>query len=288
MNKVILLLSLLLIACNTGKDQQKHKSHKSIIVAGGSITEIIYLLEEDSRILAVDVTSVYPEEAKDKPNIGYVRNLSAEGIVALSPDLVIGEDDMGPISVIEQLKELNLDVKTIEEKQHANGILEKIRDVAEILNVKEKGKEVIKKELIPSVKELNKISALNKKYKNMKCMLILSMDGTSPVVAGSETTGDSFIKMIGAKNIYSEIKGWQAVSEESILKYNPDFIILPQRDLHKNSNVSSVITNPIISKTNAHKNNNLIIDDGMAVLGFGPRTIFSALKAAKKINESTK
>ena len=71
-----------------------------VTAAGGSITEIIYYLEGDKKLVAVDVTSNYPEEASLLPSIGYVRALSAEGILSLNPSIVIGEDDMGPPEVI--------------------------------------------------------------------------------------------------------------------------------------------------------------------------------------------
>ena len=58
--------------CSTVDDASR------IIIAGGSITEIIYFIGVEDKIIGLDVTSVYPEQTKDFPSIGYVRNLSAE------------------------------------------------------------------------------------------------------------------------------------------------------------------------------------------------------------------
>lgn len=60
-----------------------------ITVAGGSLTEILYFLEEQSKIVAVDLTSNFPEETKKFPSIGYVRNLSAEGVYLLNLHLLL-------------------------------------------------------------------------------------------------------------------------------------------------------------------------------------------------------
>lgn len=258
-----------------------------IVVAGGSITEIIYLLEEEDNIVALDVTSVYPPAAKEKVSIGYVRNLSTEGILSTNPSLIIGENDIGPPPIIKQLEKLSLDIRIVQETQSSIGILEKIRCVGKILNKEKKCEDIIKHKIYPAIEELDRIIS-KKGTEEQKIMLILSMQGSSPVVAGSGTSGDSFIKMLGAKNIFASINGWQAVSKESIIKYNPDFIILPIRDLHKNSNVNSIRDNHIFKNTTAGKENNFITDDGMAILGFGPRTIFSAVKAAKIINRISK
>ena len=260
------------------------ENNSRIVSVGGSITEIIYLLKKENNLVAIDVTSVYPENTKKKPNIGYVRNLSTEGILSMSPSLIIGEDDMGPPNVIKQLRNLKLDLKIIEEKQNAKGIIEKIKCIGKILNIEKECDNIIREKINPAVEELYRIASSNRMEKK-KVMLILSMKGSSPIVAGSNTSGDSFIKMLGAQNVYESVKGWKTVSEESIIKYNPEFIIIPEKDLHKNSNINNIRTNPVFMNTIAVKNNNIIIDDGMAILGFGPRTIFSALKSAKIISQ---
>ena len=95
---LVMLSSLNYEACEKAIDSSR------ITSAGGSITEIIYFLEQESRLIAVDVTSNYPESALNLPSIGYVRALSAEGVLSLDPTLIIGENDMGPPSVIDQIK----------------------------------------------------------------------------------------------------------------------------------------------------------------------------------------
>ena len=117
-------------------------------------------------------------------------------------------------------------------------------------------------------------------------MMILSTEGNSTVVAGSNTSGDSFIKMLGATNIFESINGWKAVTAETILLKNPDYIIIPEKDLHKQSNVNTISENVILKETNAGKNNGYIIKDGMAILGYGPRTIFTLMDVLSTITDS--
>ena len=114
-------------------------------------------------------------------------------------------------------------------------------------------------------------------------MLILSMQGTSPIVAGSGTSGDGFIKMTGAINVFESFEGWKPVSEEAIIESDPDYFIIPSRDMHKGSDVKSLTSNPIFKNTKAGSEENFIFEDSMAMLGFGPRTIITALKVAKEM-----
>ena len=255
-----------------------------IVSIGGSITEIIYYLEKEKNIVAIDVTSVYPKQAKKKPSIGYIRNVSSEGVLSMNPSIVISEDDIGPPLVINQLKKSDIDLRIIKENRDIYGILDKVRCIGKILGLDKKTEEKISKELSPLISKIEKIKA-NHDIKDKKIMMILSMQGTSPVVAGSETSGHSFIQMLGAKNIYESIKGWKSVTSESILNLNPDYIILPNKEMHKNSNVNMIINHNVFKETNAGKNNAYIVDDGMAILGYSPRTITAVLNSLNKIVE---
>ena len=253
-----------------------------IVVAGGSITEILYFLNEEDRILGIDVTSNFPKQTKELPSIGYVRNLSTEGILSLNPKLILGENDMGPPLVLDQINEVGVDLRIIPEEQTAMGIIDKISCIASIIGSKDRAQEKIKGELMPIVKDLERFQG-DKIFEKKRVMLILSMQGTSPIVAGLGTSGDGFIKMTGAINVFESFKGWKPVSEEAIIESDPDYFIIPSRDMHKNSDVKSLTSNPIFKNTKAGSKENFIFEDSMAMLGFGPRTIITALKVAKKM-----
>ena len=253
-----------------------------IVVAGGSITEILYFLNEEDRILGIDVTSNFPKQTKELPSIGYVRNLSTEGILSLNPKLILGENDMGPPLVLDQINEVGVDLRIIPEEQTAMGIIDKISCIASIIGSQDRAQEKIKGELMPIVKDLERFQG-DKIFEKKRVMLILSMQGTSPIVAGLGTSGDGFIKMTGAINVFESFKGWKPVSEEAIIESDPDYFIIPSRDMHKNSDVKSLTSNPIFKNTKAGSKENFIFEDSMAMLGFGPRTIITALKVAKKM-----
>ena len=90
-----------------------------IVVSGGSITEIIYALDAEDRIVAADRTSNYPAAALELPQIGYVRALSAEGVLSQSPTLLLGEDDSGPPEILDQLRAAGLPVASRSEERSA-------------------------------------------------------------------------------------------------------------------------------------------------------------------------
>ncbi len=289
MKNLFLKISLLISVVLTDDLDQCYISNdlSRVVVAGGSITEIIYFLDLDKYLTAVDVTSNFPDKAKNLPSIGYVRNLSTEGILSLNPTLFLGENDMGPPIVLEQLKETALDIRIIPEQHSANGILEKVYCVGEIM-----GLEIsqIKEKTIDLNKNVNRLYELTDKgiLKSTRVMFVLNMRGNSPIVAGKGTSGNGFISIIGCKNAFDNVQGWKPISEESVLNVNPDYIILPNKDIHKSSTIDNVLDNPIFMNTEAGKNKNFIFEDAMAMLGFGPRTLDIAVKIAESISEKNK
>ena len=252
----------------------------NITVAGGSITEIIYALGQEDKLIAVDITSNFPLQAKSLPSIGYVRALSAEGVLSLSPSLILGEDDMGPAAVMEQLARVGIEIKVIPEENTADGIIQKVSCVADILGMPELDKNTILESLIKDVKDLENI--VSKNLNSKKVMFILGMESGSPTVGGRGTSADGFIKMTGGVNVMNSFEGWKPVSTESIIEASPDFIIISNRGLSSFKTVEKLGQHPTLVFTPASKNKNIIALDGMAMLGFGPRTISSAKEVASK------
>lgn len=274
---LFLLNNKIFANCSKAKDPSK------IVVAGGSITETIFYLDFSKNIIAVDTTSNFPKEAKNLPSIGYVRALSAEGVLSLNPTLIIGEKDMGPSNVIQQLQNTAVELKIIQEDNSAEGIYKKIDCIKNIIGLEKLESEKNIK-LKNSILELKNISKVNNK-KKIKGLIILMMKGTSPIVAGNNTSGGDFLKMIGATNSMSSFKGWKPVGKEAIMISNPDFVIITKRALQNYDSSKSFIKESGILETDAAKLKKVFFEDGMEFLGFGPRTIDLAIKIAKDINE---
>ncbi len=266
-------------SCNQAVDSSR------VTIAGGSLTEIVYLLKQENKLVAVDITSNFPEEAKQLPSIGYVRALSAEGVLSLSPSLILGEDDTGPPTVMEQLSRVGIQIEIIPEENSTDGIIKKVKCVAEILGVDKNTKDKTLAILNADAKELKLLTEMNKK-ESPKVMFILSMESGSPTVGGRDTSADGLIKMTGAVNVMDSFEGWKPVSTEAIIQAKPDFILISERGLNSFGSIEKLGQHPSLVFTPAAKNNNIIAMDGMAMLGFGPRTISSAKDIAQKYNSS--
>ena len=260
--------------CGPAKDASR------IAVAGGSLTEIIYLLGAENRLVAVDTTSNYPEGATALPSVGYVRNLSAEGLLSLNPTLILGEDDMGPPVVLEQLEQTGVETVRVAEQHDAEGILTKVACVAQVLEMADAGEE--------RLLELRAVAAQLAAYgevgqRSPRVAILLSLRDGAPVAAGDNTSGGGFLRMAGARNVFPSIDGWKPVSTEAFAAANPDVIVIPERGVRALGGVADVVAHPSLRLTAAARNDRIVVMDGMAMLGFGPRTLEAALQFAMRL-----
>jgi iron complex transport system substrate-binding protein len=246
-----------------------------IAVAGGSVTEIIYFLGEQDRLVAVDRTSNFPSEARALPQIGYVRALSAEGLLSLKPTLVMGENDMGPPEVLAQLTDTGVDMVTVPEAHSPEGIMSKLRCVARVLALDDAQIKTAESKLASSLDKLGTISVTNDAP---SAIVVLMFQEGSAVAAGGDTSGHGLLQMAGLKNALQDMQGWKPLSAESLITANPDFVIITDRAVNMAGGLEEVYANPGIRLTTAGRNNQLIQMDGMTLLGFGPRTLTAALE----------
>ena len=110
--------------------------------------------------------------------------------------------------------------------------------------------------------------------------------GTSPIVAGAETSGNAFIEMTGNTNAFSNINGWKPVGIEGILANNPDYIIVTKRAFSTFKSVDSFLAQTGLQATNAGQNKSVLVEDGMSLLGFGPRTMETGIKVLSLVNNN--
>lgn len=251
-----------------------------IAVAGGSVAEILYALDKQSQIVGADRTSNYPPAALELPQIGYVRNLSAEGVLSLSPTLVMGEHDMGPPEVIEQLGKTGVDLLAIPEEFDAEGIATKVRCVAAAVGEVERGEALVKK-LLSGVVSYDGDRA----KEPARGIVLLGLRGGAPVAAGRDTSGNGLLTLAGATNLLTSFEGWKPVSVEAMAAASPDFIVIPERGVRDAGGMDALLDHPALRLTPAARERRVYAMDGMAMLGFGPRTIDAAARLRTALHE---
>ncbi|WP_336294086.1 heme/hemin ABC transporter substrate-binding protein [Bartonella sp. CB169] len=239
-----------------------------IVSIGGSLTEIIYALGAQDRLIARDSTSVYPKEALKLPVLGYMRTLSPEGVLSLAPEGILLVEGSGPPSTIDILKKTSIPIVIIPENYSRESVIEKIRLVGKAMRREAQAAALIKK---VSRDFVDNDALLAQVKKPKRVLFILSIQNGRVMASGTGTAADGMIKLSGGINAVTDYKGYKPLNSEALLKLNPDVILLVKHS-GKSTNLEKTLAIPAIQATNAAKNHAIKQMDAMYLLGFGPRT----------------
>ncbi|MBZ9845540.1 hemin ABC transporter substrate-binding protein [Mesorhizobium sp. CA5] len=235
---------------------------------GGSITEIVYALGEEGRLVARDSTSSYPEAAAKLPDVGYMRALSPEGVLSVNPTGILALQGSGPKEAVDVLKKSSVPFVEVPDHYNHEGILEKIRVVGKALGVEAKA-EKLAAETDAKLTAAEKQTAAIKDRKRV--LFVLSTQGGKILAAGSDTAADGIVKMAGAVNAVESFSGYKSMTDEAIVSARPD-VILTMKGGGLPISEEELFANPAVASTPAGADRKMISMAGGYLLGFGPRT----------------
>ncbi|MEM7068010.1 MAG: hemin ABC transporter substrate-binding protein [Pseudomonadota bacterium] len=244
-------------------------NYKRIVAIGGSVTEIVYALGEEDRLIARDTTSVYPQQAFSLPDVGYIRQLSPEGVLSVNPDLILAMEGSGPPETMDTLKAADVPVVLIPEGYTGEKIREKILAVGEAMNVPGKAG-VLANNTSLALKDV--ADRVGNSDNNMKVLFILSLREGKILAAGANTSADGIITMAGGENVITSFTGFKQVSDEAVITAQPDVVLMMAPRRNHSVSDEDVLAHPAIAQTPAGENRKIIRMDGLYLLGFGPRT----------------
>ena len=252
------------------QEMQQVDSSKLVSI-GGAITEIVYALGEQDRLVARDSTSMYPEEAMKLPDVGYMRALSPEGVIAVNPTAILAVEGSGPADALAVLKSAGIPFETVPEGFDREAILRKIDVVGKFLGVPEKAKALEEKvgaELDTAIADAAKRPDSERK----RVLFILSLQNGRIMAAGNNTAANGIIGLAGAINATDgAFDGYKPLTDEAVINSKPDTIMVMTRP-GAGSTDEEVLSHPAISVTPAGQNKAILRMDSLHLLGFGPRT----------------
>ncbi|MFT3988025.1 heme/hemin ABC transporter substrate-binding protein [Aestuariivirga sp.] len=244
-----------------------------IVSIGSSVTEIIVDLGAAKKIVALDTTSVAVPGAQGLPDIGYLRTLSAEGVLSQSPQLICATNEAGPPGVIDTLKQSGIPFAIIPHVPTVEGILSKIALIGKLLDAEKEAATLaadVQQRALALKERVAKFAGARP-----KALFILSLADGRLLAGGAATGADSVITMAGGENVACSINGYKPLSTEFLLENPPDAVIM-MGGTGLAPKVDEVFQNPALAQSPAARNKALRVFDGAALLGFGPRTIAQA------------
>jgi iron complex transport system substrate-binding protein len=225
-------------------------------------------LGEENRIVGIDTTSLFPPEAlKKKPNVGYFRALSAEGILSLTPNLVVAAEGAGPPGVIDQIRQAAIPFVLIPDEYTPEGVVAKIEAVGRAVG-DERAAGVLAARVKDGFRRLT--SAGGPAAAPRRVLFVMSFQNGRPLVAGRGTAADAIIRLAGAVNAAEGLQGYKAMTDEAVVADAPDAILTMRQG--PVASEAAIFSAPSFAATPAARHKRLIAMDGLYLLGFGPRT----------------
>jgi iron complex transport system substrate-binding protein len=247
-------------------------STERIIPLDGDVAEIVFTLGLGDRVVATDLSATYPPEADALPQVGYQRALNAEPILEFEPTLVIGTDIAGPPEVIEELERVGVPVAIIPTPADATGPATKIRAIAELLGVPDRGEQLaaIVNGEIGAVRPLEFGDAATP----LRVAMLYLRGESTQLIFGQGTSIDWLIEATGAVNVANEmgVVDTADITAEALIVAAPDVLLVTTDGLASVGGIDGLIAMPSIAGTPAATNRAVLAYDAQLMLGNGPRT----------------
>ncbi|MFQ2445282.1 hemin ABC transporter substrate-binding protein [Aeromonas caviae] len=254
-------LAFSLLGCALSLSSPSVMAVERIVSIGPATTELILALGGEQSLVATDVSSPEP---RGVPKVGYHRALAAEGILSLSPTLVVGSDEMGPNSTLDQLRRANVKVEVMATAPTLANLNKRIDTLAHLLGDQTAGSKL--KEEIAA--QSDTLAAQAKQNKPLKVAFLLLHKGQPTSIAGGNTTASALVTLAGGVNPVAGVHDYKPVSTESLIELQPDLVLVSGRDWQQYQDPDAVLSQvPALSATPAGKNKAIHAIDGHALQG---------------------
>jgi iron complex transport system substrate-binding protein len=216
--KVIYFCVFLWLGYATAFIQAEESYPQRIISLGTSLTEELYLLGVEDRIVGTTIYCDRPPQAKAKEKVGTVTEVDLEKIVGLKPDLVLATS-LTNLQAVEKFKRLGLKVLIFPQPRSFSSLCEDFLKLGRAV-----GKEKEAVEIVDQAKR--RVRLIEDKVKALARPKVFVQIGARPLYT---VTRDSFIndfvELAGGINIAAGAKSG-LYSREKVLKDNPEVVII--------------------------------------------------------------
>ena len=238
-----------------------------IVALGGSLTEVVYALGAEGRLVGTDTTSVHPPAALKTAKVGYMRQLSAEGLLSLRPDAVLGTHEAGPAVVLEQVRSAGVRVELVQADHSWQEVQRKLQLVGRMTG-RSAAAQTLQARLDGEWAQTRQQVA--RAVQRPRALFILAHSG-SPMVAGTNTAADALIRFAGGVNVAASFEGYKPLTAEALASAAPQVLINTSQGMEALGGAAAFWQRPELALTPAYRRRALVAMDANHLLGFGPR-----------------
>lgn len=245
-----------------------------IVSVSGATTEIVYALGAEKQLVGTDTTSLYPAAALKTAKVGYQRTLSAEGLLSLKPDAVIGTTEAGPSVVMDQVRSAGVKVELVE-ADHTWGEIQ--RKVAAVGRATSHVAEAAAFQAKLDAQWAAVLAMVAKKTGRKPRAVFILAHSASPQVSGEKTAAHAMMAFAGIENALAgpgkpgTFSGYRPMTPEALVVAAPDLIITSTQGIEASGGADKFWARAGLDLTPAYKKRALVAMDALYLIGFGPR-----------------
>ena len=256
----------------TASRQTASPGAERLISLGGGVTEVVYALGAQDMLVGTDTTSLYPAAAQATAKVGYLRSLSAEGLLALRPTALVASSEAGPPVVLDQLRSAGVRLALVQADHTWAEVQRKLVAVGEATSRQEAAARLWQR--LDAEWQAVQARVQASTGTGPKVLFILSHSG-SPMVSGEGTAADAVIRFMGARNALGGFKGYRPMTAEAMAAAAPDTLLMTTQGLDAMGGPDKFWSRPELALTPAWRQRQrphaLVHRDALELLGFTPR-----------------
>lgn len=240
--KIAAITAMCLLHSQAFAKENQH-TYDRIVAMSPDVGDVIVRLGGAHKVVGKNAVNKNPA-LKHAKAIGTHRNLSAEAVVSVKPDLALGSYMVQPQGIYKRLNSLNIKAVNVAPKEDVATFANSIVLVGNYIGKPTAGKKLAKQWQ----------AGMTGKPAS-KTRYILSYDGR--YVAGKGTVGDTLIKLAGGINAAGHVDGLKPLSREGWLQAKPDVVIIAEHHKKVIGSEAKFASRPEIRMSPAGKNQNI-------------------------------
>jgi len=209
-----------MITDQLGRQMDVPENPQRVISLAPSITEIVFDLQQEKRLVGVTQFSTYPDAAKNIPRVGSYVRLDLEKIIALKPDLCLSIKDGNPLHIINRIEEMGIPVYAIDPR-NLKQTMETIVLLGEILQAQQ-----IAEILVDDMRK--RIAKVQSRLTGTleRPQVFFQIDANPIVSAGNNTFINELIELAGGINTAAGKDPYPRFNWEDILHLQPEIVVI--------------------------------------------------------------
>ena len=197
------------------------KTPGTIIALNPSDAEILDSIGQTDKLIAIGKYVDYPESILNLPKLDTGKNLNIEEIINLNPDVVFMTDMATNEESVKKLEDAGINIVMTSAKS-IDDTYDSIKLISEVLKTEEAGEKVIEN----MKSEFENLSKNKSDNEGKTIYFEISPIEYGLWTAGSDTFMDDIANILGASNIFHDVKEFSEISEEEVISRNPDYIVV--------------------------------------------------------------